>query len=248
MTKIISLTSILDDIYDAYGSCEELEIFTKAIHKWDINCIDQLPDYMKLWYSKTLKVYKDMEDLMSKEGKPYRVQYAIEAAKWFHGNYISTKEEYMPIALLSCGYLQLAIASFVGMEDGITKETFNWAANEPKIIRASNIICRLMSDIAGHKVEQERGHVSSAVECYMKQYGVSMQEAYDELNKQINEAWKDINEEFLKPTAAPTSALIRILNLAKVIDLLYKGEDAYTQVGDSAKTSITALLIDSIPI
>ncbi|KAH1083432.1 hypothetical protein J1N35_023193 [Gossypium stocksii] len=259
MTKIISLTSILDDIYDAYGTYEELEIFTKAIHRWDINCIDQLPDYMKLWYREALKVYKDMEDLMSKEGKSYRVQYAIEAmkqqpqvffveAKWFHENYIPTMEEYMPIALLSCGYLQLAIASFVGMEDSITKETFNWAVNEPKIIRASNIICRLMSDIVGHKVEQERGHVSSAVECYMKQYGVSMQEAYDELNKQINDAWKDINEEFLKPTAAPTSALIRVLNLAKVIDLLYKGEDAYTQVGDSAKTSITALLIDSIPI
>ncbi|KAG8479076.1 hypothetical protein CXB51_029772 [Gossypium anomalum] len=259
MTKIISLTSILDDIYDAYGTYEELEIFTKAIHRWDINCIDQLPDYMKLWYREALKVYKDMEDLMSKEGKSYRVQYAIEAmkqqsqvffveAKWFHENYIPTMEEYMPIALLSCGYLQLAIASFVGMEDSITKETFNWAVNEPKIIRASNIICRLMSDIVGHKVEQERGHVSSAVECYMKQYGVSIQEAYDELNKQINDAWKDINEEFLKPTAAPTSALIRVLNLAKVIDLLYKGEDAYTQVGDSAKTSITALLIDSIPI
>ncbi|KAK5786257.1 hypothetical protein PVK06_040890 [Gossypium arboreum] len=241
MTKIISLTSILDDIYDAYGTYEELEIFTKAIQR------------------EALKVYKDMEDLMSKEGKSYRVQYAIEAmkqqsqvffveAKWFHENYIPTMEEYMPIALLSCGYLQLAIASFVGMEDSITKETFNWAVNEPKIIRASNIICRLMSDIVGHKVEQERGHVSSAVECYMKQYGVSMQEAYDELNKQINDAWKDINEEFLKPTAAPTSALIRVLNLAKVIDLLYKGEDAYTQVGDSAKTSITALLIDSIPI
>ncbi|PPS10669.1 hypothetical protein GOBAR_AA09971 [Gossypium barbadense] len=246
MTKIISLTSILDDIYDAYGTYEELEIFTKAIQRWDINCIDQLPDYMKLWYREALKVYKDTEDLMSKEGKSYRVQYAIEAmkqqsqvffveAKWFHENYIPTMEESMPIALLSCGYL-------------ITKETFNWAVNEPKIIRASNIICRLMSDIVGHKVEQERGHVSSAVECYMKQYGVSMQEAYDELNKQINDAWKDINEEFLKPTAAPTSALIRVLNLAKVIDLLYKGEDAYTQVGDSAKTSITALLIDSIPI
>ncbi|KAA3472893.1 (+)-delta-cadinene synthase isozyme A-like [Gossypium australe] len=229
------------------------------IYRWDINCIDQLPDYMKLWYREALKVYKDMEDLMSKEGKSYRVQYAIEAmkqqsqvffveAKWFHENYIPIMEEYMPIALLSCGYLQLAIASFVGMEDSITKETFNRAVNEPKIIRASNIICRLMSDIVGHKVEQERGHVSSAVECYMKQYGVSMQEAYDELNKEINDAWKDINEEFLKPTAAPTSALIRVLNLAKVIDLLYKGEDAYTQVGDSAKTSITALLIDSIPI
>ncbi|MBA0845113.1 hypothetical protein Goarm_023230 [Gossypium armourianum] len=107
-----------------------------------------------------------------------------------------------------------------------------------------------MSDIVSHKFEQERGHVSSAVECYMKQRGVSMQEAYNEFYKQINNAWKDINEECLKPTAATArSALNRILNLARVMDLFHKGEDAYTHVGDAAKTSINiALLIDSIPI
>ncbi|KAB2006097.1 hypothetical protein ES319_D11G318200v1 [Gossypium barbadense] len=217
-TKVICLVSILDDIYYAYGTYEEFEIFTKAIQRWDTNCIDQLPDYMKLWYSETLNVYKDMEDLMSKDGKSYRVQVAIEAmkrqsqvyyveAKWLHENYIPTMEEYIPIALVSCGYWNLTVSSFVGMEDSITKETFNWAFNDPKIVRASCTICRLMSDIVGHKVERERGHVSSAVECYMKQYGVSMQEAYDKLYKQINNAWKDINEEFLKPTAAPTSVL-----------------------------------------
>ncbi|XP_052876765.1 (+)-delta-cadinene synthase isozyme A-like [Gossypium arboreum] len=256
-TKVICLISILDDIYDACGTYEEHEIFTKAIQRWDTNCIDQLPDYMKLWFSETLNVYKDMEDLMSKEGKSYRVQVTIEAmkrqsqvyyveAKWLHENYIPTMEEYMQIALVSGGYWNLTISCFVGMEDSITKETFNWAFNDPKIVRASSTICRLMSDIVGHK--QERGHVSSAVECYMEQYGVSMQEAYDELYKQINNAWKDINEEFLKPTAAPTSVLNRILNLARVVDLFYTGEVAYTQVGESAKTSITALLIDSIPI
>ncbi|GMI65485.1 terpene synthase 21 [Hibiscus trionum] len=258
-TKVISLTSILDDIYDAYGTYEELEIFTKAIHRWDINCIDQLPDYMKLWYREALNVYKDMEDLISKEGKAYRVQFAIDAmkrqadvyfaeAKWLHENYIPTMEEYMPIALISCGYPNVTIASFVGMDDSITKETFIWAFNDPKILRASDTICRLMSDIVSHKFEQERGHVSSAVECYMKQYGASMQAAYDEFFKQVDDAWKDINEEFLKPTAAPISALIRILNLARVMDLYHKGEDAYTHAGDSAETNITALLIDSVPL
>ncbi|KAG8479372.1 hypothetical protein CXB51_029770 [Gossypium anomalum] len=260
MTKVISLTSILDDIYDAYGTYEELEIFTEAIQRWDINCIDQLPDYMRVWYSEVLNVYKEMEDLMSKEGKSYRVQFAIKAmkqqsqvyhaeAKWLHENYTPTMEEYMPIALVSCGYPLLTIASFVGMDDSITKETFIWAFNDPKICRASNTICRLMSDIVSHKFEQERGHVSSAVECYMKQHGVSMQEAYNEFYKQTNNAWKDINVECLKPTAAaPRSALNRILNLARVMDLFHKGEDAYTRVGDAAKTSINALLIDSIPI
>ncbi|GMI65484.1 terpene synthase 21 [Hibiscus trionum] len=258
-SKLTALVSIMDDIYDAYGTYEELVIFTKAIHRWDINCIDHLPDYMKKWCREVLKVFKDMEDLISKDGKAYRVQFAIDAmkeqadvyfaeAKWLHENYIPTLEEYMPIALISTGYLNATIASFVAMEDDITKETFIWAFNDPKILRASSAICRLMDDVASHKFEQARGHVSSAVECYMNQYGASMQAAYDELLKQVNDAWKDINEGFLKPTAAPTSALNLILNLARVMDVLYKGEDAYTRAGNSAKTSITALLIDPISI
>ncbi|KAK9041689.1 hypothetical protein V6N11_016779 [Hibiscus sabdariffa] len=241
-TKVIALISILDDIYDAYGTYEELEIFTKAIQRWDINCIDQLPNYMKVWYREVLNVYKVMGDLMSKERKTYRVQFVIDAmkrqsqvyyveAKWFHENYIPTMEEYMSIALMSCAYPNLTIASLVGMEDNITKETFVWAFNVPKILKASSTICRLMDDVVSHEFEHERGHVSSAVECYMKQYGTSMQATYDELFKQIKDAWKDINEGFLKPMAASTSVLHRILNLAKVIDLYYKGEDAYTLAG-----------------
>ncbi|MBA0687507.1 hypothetical protein Goari_015038, partial [Gossypium aridum] len=119
--------------------------------KVDINCIDQLPDYMKVWYSEVLNVYKEMEDLMSKEGKSFRVQYVIKAmkqqsqvyhaeSKWLHENYIPTMEEYMPIALVSCGYPLLTIASCVGMDDSITGETFILAFNDPKICRASNTI------------------------------------------------------------------------------------------------------------
>ncbi|KAK9041685.1 hypothetical protein V6N11_016775 [Hibiscus sabdariffa] len=258
-TKVIALISILDDIYDAYGTYEELEIFTKAIHRWDINCIDQLPDCMKVWYREVLNVYKDMGNLMSKEGKTYRVQFAIDAmkrqsqvycveAKWFHEKYVPTMEEYMSIALMSSAYPNLTIASLVGMEDNITKDTFIWTFNVPKMLKASSTICRLMDDVVTHRFEQERGHVSSAVECYMKQYGTSMQVAYDEFFKQVKDAWKDINEGFLKPTVVPTSALNRILNFTKVIDLFYTGESAYDTAGDSAKTSIIAVLIDSVPI
>lgn len=82
----------------------------------------------------------------------------------------------------------------------------------------------------------------------MKQYGASKQGAYDELYKRIKNAWKDINEGFLKPRKVPTSALNRILNLTRVLDLFYKDDDGYTNVGDSIKTSITTLLIDPISI
>ena len=97
--------------------------------------------------------------------------------------------------------------------------------------------------------EQERGHVASSVECYTKQYGVSEQEAYGELNKKVVDAWKDINEELLiNPTAVPKPALIRVLNLSRVIDLLYKDGDGYTHVGKVTKDAVVALLIDSVPV
>lgn len=34
MTKVIALTSIIDDIYDVYGTLDELRLFTHAIRGW----------------------------------------------------------------------------------------------------------------------------------------------------------------------------------------------------------------------
>ena len=33
--KVIAITSIIDDLYDAYGTIEELELFTEAIERFD---------------------------------------------------------------------------------------------------------------------------------------------------------------------------------------------------------------------
>ncbi|KAK9942566.1 hypothetical protein M0R45_008222 [Rubus argutus] len=43
MTKVSILLTVLDDIYDAYATFEELVIFTEAIDRWDVKCIDELP-------------------------------------------------------------------------------------------------------------------------------------------------------------------------------------------------------------
>ncbi|OMO49332.1 hypothetical protein COLO4_38592 [Corchorus olitorius] len=136
----------------------------------------------------------------------------------------------------------------VDCDSSITEETFVWSFDDPKIIRASAVICRFMSDITTHKFERLREHIPSAIEIYRKQYEATEQEAYDYLNKKVKEAWQDINQEFLKPTVVPESILTRVLNLARVMDLLYKDEDAYTFVGEAAKTSIQSLFIDPIPI
>jgi (-)-germacrene D synthase len=96
--------------------------------------------------------------------------------------------------------------------------------------------------------EQERDHVVSGIECYMKLHGVSKQEVHEEFRKQVVNAWKDINKECVRPTEVPVPLLMRVLNLARVMDLLYKDEDAYTQLGEVMIEGVTSLLVDPVPI
>lgn len=67
-------------------------------------------------------------------------------------NQVPTMEEYLPIALLTTGYDLLTNTCFVGMGDIATKEAFEWLLCNPKILKATTIICRLMDDIVSHKV------------------------------------------------------------------------------------------------
>ncbi|KAJ0090807.1 hypothetical protein Patl1_13870 [Pistacia atlantica] len=239
-----------------------LQEFTKAggkiLHEWNISAIDQLPDYMKLCYKALLDIYSEIEPEMADQRKLYRLDFAKEAmksivrnyhteAKWCHEKYFPTLDEYMSVALVTSAYQLLTTTSFVGMGDVATKEAFEWLFSYPKVLKAASIICRLMDDIVGHKHEQKRGHVASAIECYMKDHGVSEEETLKVFREQIANAWKDINEAFLKPTAFPLPLLERILNFTRVIDLLYKDDDCYTN-SYLTKDHVASLLRDPVQL
>ncbi|KAL9457852.1 hypothetical protein AB3S75_006822 [Citrus x aurantiifolia] len=258
LTKVLSLISIIDDIYDVYGKIEELELFTSAIERWDINAVDQLPEYMKLCYRALIDVYNELEKDLASQGKLYRLHYAKEAmknlvkhylfeAKWCHQNYVPTVDEYMAVALVTSACPIFSTISFVGMGDIVTKESFEWLFSNPRSVRATSAVYRLVNDIMSHKFEQSRGHVASSVECYMKQYQATEEEAYNELRKQVSNAWKDINEDCLRPTVVPMPLLMRILNLTRVADVIYKYEDGYT-FSEVLKDIIASLFINPVPI
>ncbi|KAL7189984.1 hypothetical protein ACSBR1_039594 [Camellia fascicularis] len=258
LTKVIALTSIIDDICDVYGTLEELALITDAIERWEISAIDQLPEYMKPCYQALLDVYNMIDEEMTRKGRSYRVHYAkfamkilvrayFEEAKWFHQVYVPSIEEYMRVALVTGAYTMLATTSLVGMGEVVSKEAFDWVSSDPLIVQASSAVCRLMDDMVSHKFEQKRGHIVSAVECYMKQYGASEEEALVELQKRVTNAWKDINQECLRPTAVQMPLLLRVINLAQVINVLYKDEDRYTHSRTKLKGFVTSVLIDSVP-
>ncbi|XP_020416962.1 (-)-alpha-pinene synthase-like isoform X2 [Prunus persica] len=260
LNKLLALGTLMDDIYDAFGTFDELEIFTEAIGRWDVNCMDELPDYMKIFYQTLMNLFNEIEEEMVKKGNSYRVYYAKEVwkatarayfdeARWLHEGCIPSMEEYMHVATASVGNSPLSTISLLGMGDIVTKEAFEWLLNNPKILRASNIIFRLMDDVAGYKFDKERGHVASSIDCYMKQHGVSEQETLDVFNKQVVDLWKDINEELLiKPTVVPRPVLMRILNLTRVVDLLYKRGDGFTHVGKLMKDIVASLFLDPVPL
>ncbi|XP_022985195.1 (+)-gamma-cadinene synthase-like [Cucurbita maxima] len=258
LTKVIAISSILDDTYDAYGTFEELQVFTRAIQRWDRSMINILPEYMKPLYLTMLNLYKEISKEIGKDECSLHIHSTIEEikklagsyfeeAKWLNQNYKPKFKEYMKWGLHSSGYSLVISISLIGMGDIVTNKVIEWFFKRPKVVKAATIIARLMDDLVSHKFEQQREHVASAVECYMEQYGCSENEACIELHKQVVDAWKDINEACLHPIDVPMPILMRIVNVSRVINLLYTDEDGYTNANGRTKFLIESLLVNPMP-
>ncbi|CAL1385457.1 unnamed protein product [Linum trigynum] len=241
LTKFIAIMSLTDDTYDNYATAEQLDVLTQAIERWDVNLINGLPGSMKTLYGLFVYIFSEFEEAVSGEGRSFAPRYAkreldralkafLMEAKWRDANYFPKLEEYMEVSLGTTCYSLLAAVSFIGMAgaDAATEEAFQWIAGEPQMLVASSTVCRLMDDIVSHKLEQERKHIPSAVECYMEKYKVAEEVVVELFRERVADAWKDINKEFMRPTAVATPLLDRILNLTRAIEVIYKDADTYT--------------------
>ncbi|KAF8408838.1 hypothetical protein HHK36_004907 [Tetracentron sinense] len=255
MTKLVSIVSIIDDIFDVYGTLEELQLFNDAIQACDEGTMDQLPEYMKVCFRELENIFNETEKEMISEEKSYRLYYIkqemqalvrayFEEAQWFDTGYVPKLEEYFQVSLITSVYPLITVIQFAGMGEIATKEAFNWTASLPKLIRSSSIVNRLMDDIKTYKAEQKRGHVASSVQCYMKEYEVSEEEACKKLQNMVEGAWKDINSECLAPTPIPLPLLMPIVNLARIIEVMYMYGDGYSDSSGQTKENIASLLAD----
>ncbi|KAL9381692.1 hypothetical protein Peur_024727 [Populus x canadensis] len=260
VTKYTKIVSLVDDTYDAYASFEEIQHFTNAIERCSMNAIDQLPaDYMKVLYRALLNLFNETENDMGKQGRSYASYYVKEAfkelvrgyhaeAEWADKCHVPTFDEYVRNGLATSAYGVIMAASFLGMEEVAGGEEYEWLKSNPKIIKAGKMIGRLMNDIVGHEDEQKRGDCASGVECYMKQYDVSEKKAIEEIQKMDVNAWKDINEDCMRPTNAPMLLLQHFVNLIRVTDVIYgNDDDAYT-IPSSLKDYVTLLYIEQVPL
>lgn len=259
LTKIIKMLSLIDDTFDAYGTIEELEAFTMAVQRWDIREVDLLPEYMKPLYTAVLKLYDEFKEELARKGRSYSVDYTINAlkeqvrsynveAKWFIEGYSPPFSEYLNNGRTTASHHFLSNGSLMGM-DFATKREFEWLNMMPRMLRASQEICRLVDDIATYKIEKGRGQKSTGVDCYIKEKGVAMEKAINKIDEMVVDAWKYINENFKKPFPCSKEVLLIILNLSRIIDVAYKNyEDGYTEPEKVLKPLIVAMFVEPFKI
>ncbi|KAK7257311.1 hypothetical protein RIF29_31185 [Crotalaria pallida] len=260
-SKFTSILAGLDDTYDAYATVEELELMTEAILRWDTSPVNSLPNSMKMVVKSFIELLTEMELMTAEDGKSSLVQYVKQAlqsiteaymdeAKWRDEGHVPTYDEYKDNGVVSSAFPVIQTVTFLCMGKYANKEVLDWISNVdvPKLVKASSIMARLMNDISSYKFEHKRGAVVSAVECYMKQYGTSEEEAVKQIIKDIENYWKDINEECLMPNIVPMPVLEVILNYTRVLEVMYADKaDRYTH-GELLKDYVTLLFVDPIII
>lgn len=97
------------------------------------------------------------------------------------------------------------------------------------------------------QIEKKRGQITTGIDCYIKQYGVSKEEAMNACNKIVENAWMEMNEGCLRPWSTSDEVLMRVFNLVRIIDAVYKhNQDGYTNPEKVLKPHVLALLVHPI--
>ncbi|PKI46417.1 probable terpene synthase 12 isoform X2 [Punica granatum] len=95
LTKVTSLITIIDDVYDVYGTLDELELFTDAVERWDVKVVDNLPQYMKVCYLALYNTVREMAYYALKEHGQNIIPYLTKPAELEMGETASSITCYM---------------------------------------------------------------------------------------------------------------------------------------------------------
>ncbi|PIA50857.1 hypothetical protein AQUCO_01200259v1 [Aquilegia coerulea] len=257
LTKINSLVTTIDDVYDIYGTLEELELFTAAVERWDINTIEQLPDYMKICFLALYNTVNEMAYVTLKEQGwdilPYLKKswadlcrtYLIEA-KWYYDKYTPTLEEYLNNAWISISGPLLLVHAYFFLKQDITREALEYLESYPKLIRWSSMILRLSDDLGTSTAELERGDVPKSIQCYMSENGVSEEVAREYIGNLINDLWKKMNKDRLDTSLFSKTFVGVVVNLARMAQCMYQYGDGHGVPDQETKDIVFSLLIEPI--
>ncbi|RYQ97607.1 hypothetical protein Ahy_B08g093677 isoform E [Arachis hypogaea] len=257
LTKTVCILLVMDDIFDTYGSFDDLVLFVKAIKRWDLDAMEQLPEYMKICYMALYNTTHEIAYKIQKDRGLTAVAYLkktwidifeafLEEAKWFNQGYVPSFREYLDNGVISAGsYMAMTHATFL-VGDGISKDTLSMMKTYPRLFSCSGEILRFWNDLGTSTEEQERGDNACSIQCYMRENnGCDENEARKHIRGLIGKLWLELNGVAMNTTALPSSIVKACFNMARTAQVIYQhGDDKSTYtVDDYVQTLSMALVI-----
>ncbi|TKY50540.1 Isoprene synthase [Spatholobus suberectus] len=261
VTKMFGLVTIIDDVYDVYGTLEELQLFTDAVERWDVNATNTLPDYMKLCYLALYNTVNDTAYSILKEKGHNSLSYLakswcelckafLQEAKWSNNKIIPAFSKYLENASVSSSGVTLLAPSYFSVcnEQDISDQALCSLTNFHGLVRSSCTIFRLCNDLATSAAELERGETTNSIPSYMHENDTSEEQAREKLRKLIDAEWKKMNRERVLDSTLPEAFKEIAINMARVSHCTYQYGDGIGRPDYTTENRIKLLLIDSVPI
>ncbi|KAK9714859.1 hypothetical protein RND81_06G125600 [Saponaria officinalis] len=228
-----SLACFQDDIYDIYGTIDELTQFTEAVNRWECVDFDNMPDYMitrlKALFDATNeichKIYMkhgfNPEKYIRKSWAEYCNECLVQA-KWIDSGYMPTTEEYMKSAIGAKGSYIGHVHIFFLLGEGFTdKKCKDLLSSHPDISYLTVRILRLWDDLSSSEDEHQK-YDGSVMECYMNEHkGSSLETAREYVFAMISDAWSRVNENLLSTSPFSADFKAVVANFARIIPVMY---------------------------
>ncbi|KAG8386980.1 hypothetical protein BUALT_Bualt03G0205000 [Buddleja alternifolia] len=239
LAKTVAILLVIDDIFDTYGTIDELSLFTSAIQRWDLDAIDQLPEYMKICYMALYNTTNEIAyKVLKEQGRnilPYLSRTWIDTieafmieAEWFNNGHRPCAEDYMENGVITAGAYMALVHAFFLIGQGLTTQNMKLMTKPyPKLFTNSGKILRLWDDLGTAKEEQDRGDNASSIILFMEEKNIGCEdEAREYIMQLILDLWKDLNTELLDSNTLLPLPLIRVcFNMSRTSQVIYQHQE-----------------------
>ncbi|KAL0460951.1 UNVERIFIED_CONTAM: (+)-epi-alpha-bisabolol synthase [Sesamum latifolium] len=259
LVKFAVLITIIDDIYDVYGTLDELELFTDAVDRWDINALKLLPDYMKICFLALFNTVNKMAyDVLRDQGFdiiPHSTnrwaelckKYMVEA-QWYYSGYKPSLKEFLGNGWVSVTGPLVLVHAYLSMTNPLKDKPLEDLQKHPEIIKWTSLVCRLADDLGTSCDELKRGDNPKSIQCYMHDTGCCEDDSRSFIKNLIESTWKKINKDILMNHEYSKDFIKASINFARISQCMYQYGDGHGIPDRESKARILSLVIEPLPL